>query len=562
MTTHHTHEAHAEGSRVSRIRPSGGPPPLPRSINKMTILGLTVSGIAVVLVLFSANDSLRDWLWIPELELMASIADNRTGWLTTLLDGFYDVVYVWAVPLLVWIPLAVLIITGRFRSAFTFFFGFLAAVLVVSILGDVILRPRPVGLDIIGRWEGFSHPDRKMAAVTAAATSFALHSVPHGSVRRWVKIVVAIAVGLFASSMVYLGVATPTSVIASVAIGFSIPQLSFRFLTPPELFPVMLRRGNMAHLEMTSERVNAIRSGIADQLGIGVKSAKPIGLDGSAGSTPLLLETSPDNEFPPELFAKLYAGSHLRSDRLYKLGRTILYGRLEDEASFTSVRQLVQYEDYLALKLGLANIRTPLSMGIVELTPEREYVAVFEFLAGSQELGDVIESDGLSVQIIEDGIEIVDQLWHAGLAHRDIKPSNLMVSPDGRLSVIDVAFAEVRPTRWRQSVDLGNMMMLLALGAPAQMVYDCALQRFTADEIADGLAAAHGVAVPTQLKTSLKAQREDVRVELRSLAPDRRRVRIQRWSFSRVLLAISLAAAVISSVGILLMSAHLAGLVP
>ncbi len=106
------------------------------------------------------------------------------------------------------------------------------------------------------------------------------------------------------------------------------------------------------------------------------------------------------------------------------------------------------------------------------------------------------------------------------------------------------------------------MMMLLALGAPAQQVYDCALQRFTEDEIADGLAAAHGVAVPTQLKNALKTRSADVKADLQALALERRNVRIQRWSFSRILLAIGLAAVVISSVGVLLMSAHLAGLVP
>ena len=40
------------------------------------------------------------------------------------------------------------------------------------------------------------------------------------------------------------------------------------------------------------------------------------------------------------LFGKLYAMSHVRADRWYKLGRTILYGRLEDESSFQSVRRL------------------------------------------------------------------------------------------------------------------------------------------------------------------------------------------------------------------------------
>ena len=47
------------------------------------------------------------------------------------------------------------------------------------------------------------------------------------------------------------------------------------------------------------------------------------------------------------LFGKLYAITHLRSDRWYKLGRTLLYGRLEDEKPFNTVRRLVQYEDYV-----------------------------------------------------------------------------------------------------------------------------------------------------------------------------------------------------------------------
>ena len=50
------------------------------------------------------------------------------------------------------------------------------------------------------------------------------------------------------------------------------------------------------------------------------------------------------------VFGKLYAMNHVRSDRWYKTGRTILYGRLEDEAPFSTVRRLVQYEDY-ALRL-------------------------------------------------------------------------------------------------------------------------------------------------------------------------------------------------------------------
>ena len=75
---------------------------------------------------------------------------------------------------------------------------------------------------------------------------------------------------------------------------------------------------------------------------------KPVGLAGSGGSTPLRLRLAGDPD--TYLFGKLYAMNHVRADRWYKLGRTILYGRLEDEAPFQSVRRLVQYEDY-ALRL-------------------------------------------------------------------------------------------------------------------------------------------------------------------------------------------------------------------
>ena len=75
--------------------------------------------------------------------------------------------------------------------------------------------------------------------------------------------------------------------------------------------------------------------------------------------------------------------SHVRSDRWYKLGRTILYGRLEDEAPFQSVRRLVEYEDYTLRLLRDVGHPDRDAHGIVELTPEREYLLVTEFFDGA-----------------------------------------------------------------------------------------------------------------------------------------------------------------------------------
>ena len=85
--------------------------------------------------------------------------------------------------------------------------------------------------------------------------------------------------------------------------------------------------------------------------------------------------------------------SHVRADRWYKLGRTILYGRLEDEAPFQSVRRLVEYEDYALRLVRDAGIHTAAAYGIVEMTPEREYLLVTEFFDGAKEIGDVEVDD-------------------------------------------------------------------------------------------------------------------------------------------------------------------------
>ena len=110
-------------------------------------------------------------------------------------------------------------------------------------------------------------------------------------------------------------------------------------------------------------------AGLEQQLGLVVQDIKPFGLSGSAGSTPLRITVKgADGEDPAQLFAKLYAQSHLRADRSYKLGRELLYGRLEDEKPFNTVRRLVQQEDY-ALRMPRRQPAHPRPHGVVELTP-------------------------------------------------------------------------------------------------------------------------------------------------------------------------------------------------
>ena len=143
----------------------------------------------------------------------------------------------------------------------------------------------------------------------------------------------------------------------------------FLLICPEKVFPVGFQRGRTAHLDIGGRRGEAIKQALSHQLGIEVSAVEPVGLADSAGSTPMRLTVA--GEKPRFLFGKLYARSHLRSDRWYKLSRTLLYGRLEDEARFENVRRLVEYEDYLLRLMHHAGIRAPAPAGIAVITPER-----------------------------------------------------------------------------------------------------------------------------------------------------------------------------------------------
>jgi hypothetical protein len=95
------------------------------------------------------------------------------------------------------------------------------------------------------------------------------------------------------------------------------------------------------------------------------------------------------------------------------------------------------------------------------------------------------------------------------------------------------------------------MMLVLALRSDAQRVYAHALHHFTDEEIAEGFAAARGVASPTQLRGDLKRDGRDLLAEFRRLAPAREQVSIQRWSLRRVLLTLGVGIVAFLAVGLL-----------
>ena len=529
------------GRRTARRRrPTGAPPPLPHpfSVTTTAWLVLVVAVLAGAILVSVRAPSLRldDQVNAAVLRLFAQA---RTPWLTGIARGISVAGSGWGATA---VGLSVVALTMAFRR-WRHLLIFVCSLAFVELAGFWInrelTRPRPYGVPIIAGWAGYSAPALPAGILTTLLVGIAYCLVVPGRPRSCAKAAIAVIVTMFCLACLYLAVDHVDDILLGVALGVAIPVSAFRFFTPNEVIPVAYRRGNTAHVDVTGARGEAIRQGTRDQLGLTVTEITPVGLASSAGSTPLRLQVEGG---PQEyLFAKLYTKGHVRADRWYKIWRTILYGSLEDEHPFQTVRRLAEYEDYALRLLQDVGIAVARPYGIVEITPEREYMVLTEYFDGAVEIGDADLDD----QLIDQGLLLIRTLWDAGIAHRDIKPGNLMVR-GGQLLLIDVAFAQVRPSPWRQAVDLGNMMLVLAVRTDPARVYRRAQRYFTEAELAEAFAATRGVASPTQLRAFMKRDPRDLLAEFRALAPHQRPVVLQRWSLRRVSGAAAMLAVIVA----------------
>lgn len=535
-----------------RRRPSGEPAPLPRG--PLATSGTAWLILAIVLLLGAAV-----WLIPPVAAVLTRVDEAvlrtverlRTDALTPVMRGLQVLGSGWIVRPVLWAIIVVLIVFRRWRHLFVLLISFALFEEVLDAIVVLVGRERPVGVEILGAWQGFSHPSKPIGLLAFSLMAVTYTLTPRGSPRNRAKRLIVVPIAALVVARLYLAVDYPTAVAAAIVVGITTPLVAFRVFVPNELFPVVYRRGRAAHLTIDDRRLRAIRTALQDQLGLTALEVAPFNLTESFGSTPLRIVLDDETV----VFGKLYAASHMRADRWYKLGRTLRYGRLEDERPFSTVRRLVQQEDYMLRVMRDAGLPVAAAHGFVELTPEREYVLVNEFFGDARESNDAEITDAT----IDDGLRVVRLMWDAGLAHRDIKPANVMVRADGSVVMVDAAFGQIRPSPWRQAVDLAAMMIVLALRTDAETVYRHALRYFTPEDVAEAFAATSEATRPS-LHRMMRADGRDLLRQFRELAPPHPRIRVQRWSVRRIGLTIAVVVGGVLSAVALFSSLHETGL--
>lgn len=521
------------GPARRRRRPSGEPPPLPRPIYRSgrVYVALTVASMLA----WGAVALVPDWAGTvrqTDDAVLRWIAEGRTPVVIEGVEalGFLGSVWLWRV--LRWGTLATLVLSRRTRHLLVYA-GLLLGVTAVTTA---------------------TRPSRPVVALGLTLVGVMYTLLPRGPTRNMAKLGTAAAMAGLVWTRLYSGLDLPSDVAVALIVGMAVPVVVFRFLVPHEAFPVVYGRRRPSVLG--AARVEAVASALSSSLGWTLRDATPLRPPGSSGSTPIrLVVQQEEGSEDVAVFAKLYALAHVRSDRWYKLARAVLYGRLEDEAPFAAVRHMVEHEDYMLRLARRAGLSVPSTFGFVSLTPEREYLLVMEQFPDAAQLGPGVVTE----QVVDDCLAMVRRMWDAGIAHRDIKPANVVVS-GGRAHLVDLSFAEVRPSPWREAVDLAAMMLTLGLYHPAEEVYRRASTWFEPDEIGEAFAAARSVTIPAQLRTLMRRDNPGLPARFRALAPGHRPIPIQRWSVRRVALAAAVTAMAAVVATLLVLNLETAGL--
>jgi hypothetical protein len=526
----------AVGRRRLR-RPSGTAPPLPRRADWHRLIWLAVGVVALGFALgaIMSGEPLGQPLGV-DVSILRWAEGIRTSGPVDVAKAVNVLATTSALLVLRWAIVVLLVVFRRFRHLVVALVTWAAVDLIVLTIHAQLVPPNrltpPIKVIDGPTVDGvLTYYFPGVAIVALSVTLFtAVYVLVPKHLRARATLATVVVLALVCASRVLLASSYPSALVYGACLGAVVVQLVFAWLAPHEAFPVSYRRGgNAAHLDLGGARAEAVKEAMLDQLAIEVVEVKAFGDEGSGGSTPLLMTTGDGTK----IFGKILATSHVRSDRWYRIMRTILYGQLEDEAPFGSVRRLIGYEDYALRLLDDDRIRVARSYGIVELTPNAEYLLPTEFFDESQTLGHA-EVNG---EIVDQAMALVRTLWDQGLAHRDIKPANLLVV-DGRLQLIDVSGLEVRPSPWRQAVDLANMMLVMALRTDSRRVYHSALRYFSPEEVGEAFACAQGLAIPTELQRYLKQDPRDLIGEFKELAPPFPKVSIQRWTGTRIALTV------------------------
>ena len=227
-----------------RRRPSGEPPALPHELGR--------SGRFLLLMLLYFVLVLTGFLVFPSLEgvferldhgRQIRITDLRSPGLTRVMLASTGSRPAGRSACSDGASIIGLVVFRRWRHLLVFLGAIIVTEIVAYNASTLIARPRPLGIEILTGWQGYSMPSRPLAGLAVSAVGAAYALIVAGRPRSFAKWVIGIVLVILVFARVYLGVDHTTDAVMGGVFGIAVGVAMFRWFAPNDLFPVSYRRG-------------------------------------------------------------------------------------------------------------------------------------------------------------------------------------------------------------------------------------------------------------------------------------------------------------------------------
>src|SRR2546430_6701102 len=265
---------------VIRRRPSGARPPLPKNLRGAARFWLIMILLLVAAPFLGLGAAGGSGSYVGEINDAARklFEQAPSAGLTAVIGAVSLLGSVWTLGIVRLATCAVLVIFRRWQHLL----AFAGSVLVV---GWVVHATTPAGTPGtplptgVGAVAGALGPSAAVAGLAVTAVGIAYALVPPGRGRRLALAGGGVLLAALGAAQLSGGLDLSGVVTGAVLWG-AIPLVLIRLLAPERSFPVSYRRGKSAHLPVDGPRGQAIRRGLADQLGIGVARGEALGAAG------------------------------------------------------------------------------------------------------------------------------------------------------------------------------------------------------------------------------------------------------------------------------------------
>lgn len=358
----------------------------------------------------------------------------------------------------------------RFRLALTAALSCAISYVVTPVIAALVGTRTAIGA---GGREDTTFPALQVALAAGVASAAAPYLGRFGRTIAW------LAVALVAVGEVYRGTHLPLGVAGGLFLGVASTALARFVLGAP---------GRKTSAGMVRQALESA----------GLKVASIHQVHTSFGG-PLRFDVRTDER---ALEVKVVSRRHRRFGFWYKLRRFLGSLDADVEPRLSSTRHEADHEASVTLMAERAGVRTPAVLFVAALE-HGPAILVRERAEGVP----LSHLSALSTETVDDLWRQVELLGKAGIAHHDLRDATLQVDADGRISILDFAFAEAGASATRRAQDVAEVLVCLTRFIGVEAAVDSALRCLDKDTLCDAAPFIHPLALPVRVRSQLDAER-------------------------------------------------------